>query len=116
MIKVCEDKDCQLLFITNDKRRKYCSRDCYRYTKQQDSIKSHRRIWFNGKREYLHRIVYMTETGEKLTSDDIIHHINGNKFDNRFENLQKLTGRAAHLHCHNYHKKDDYQFDEDFPF
>lgn len=36
------------------------------------------------------KLVYETFTGDKLTEDDCIRHINGDNSDNRLENLQKI--------------------------
>lgn len=45
-----------------------------------------------------HRQVWWENTGEDPTGYDI-HHINGDKKDNRFENLEKLT-RSEHMLKH----------------
>ena len=42
----------------------------------------------NGKWMPEHRYVYEQHTGRPLLKDETIHHINGQKDDNRFENLE----------------------------
>ena len=47
-----------------------------------------------------HREIYQkSHPEEKLTQDDLIHHVNGNHDDNRVENLQKVSAQE-HAEAH----------------
>jgi hypothetical protein len=49
---------------------------------------------------YNHREIYQNaHPEEKLTQDDLIHHINGNHNDNRVENLKKVSAQE-HADAH----------------
>lgn len=45
--------------------------------------------------EYEHRMVMEAILARKLSSDEIVHHIDGNKSNNHPENLELKNGRSA---------------------
>lgn len=66
----------------------------------------YRKVRVNGMTVQVHRYVMEQSLGRPLRPDEVVHHINGNRYDNRIENLQLMTvshhsrmenlGRPAH--------------------
>ena len=47
-------------------------------------------------KKLVHRIILEKALGETLEPDEVVHHINENKFDNRPENLKRCKNRLVH--------------------
>ena len=54
---------------------------------------------YRGKYCYEHRLVWWENTGELPDENEVVHHINEDKTDNRFENLEVLA-RENHGSLH----------------
>jgi hypothetical protein len=95
---ICYVKDCPEKCITKglcnkhySKLRKYGDPNVSKKGKKgQGSVTyfGYKEININGSRILEHRAIYEKHLGRKLLKYENIHHINGNKLDNRLENLE----------------------------
>jgi len=63
-------------------------------------VRGYRRVLVNGKYVKEHRLVMESHLGRKLTPDEEVHHISGNKLNNDISNLIILS-KSDHAKLHN---------------
>ena len=77
-----------------------CARPIGSVRIDRDGYRRVKVVYGKGKWVYEHVIVAEEMLGRPLTSDEIVHHINGKRADNRRENLFVCRDRAHHNEVH----------------
>lgn len=78
---------------------KYCSQKCYIRVGERFLELGYWVVRKDGRKIKEHRWVMEQHIGRNLTDEEIVHHRNHDKLDNRVENLQ-LTTRQEHMTLH----------------
>jgi hypothetical protein len=86
-------------------RALFCSRKCHadsmRGKKRKDDVtgnNGYRKTKTDGRPTLQHRYVMEKFTGRPLRKNEYVHHINGDKSDNRVSNLQIMTPKEHSFH------------------
>lgn len=112
---------CKKLFTGRDRpwgKARFCSKRCSFLSKADEEWQRRagkiagalniKRLRGKGKVGYIkeygrhqHRIVMEKKLGRKLKTDELIHHIDGNKHNNKISNLKLVTRKEhARIHLH----------------
>jgi hypothetical protein len=67
-------------------------------------------LCYKHNRKLVHRCVmekYLTQRGEKLYPEEVVHHIDGNILNNDINNLEVFANQSEHYKYHHNNQEDD---------
>jgi hypothetical protein len=99
---------CGGAFQTRRRRpSKFCSHSCAASYNQPvtEDLQTYRQLYIDGTKVLEHRYVMEKALGRPLATDEVVHHIDGNKRNNDLGNLVIKT-RRAHAQEHHQEWKD----------
>lgn len=110
VLRDCEAEGCNATFVARDRRHRFCGEDCRKRSMPEYRSARHPQLWAtrltsdlvrfvnaegyvivrlpHGGVEAEHRMVLAQKLGRPLIDGESAHHLNGNRSDNRPENLE----------------------------
>lgn len=90
--------------ISNPKYKGFYLQNGYKLVKVDYHPKSNKRGYVSE-----HRLVIEKNIGRYLKDDEVIHHVNGIRDDNRIENLEIKTNNSTHITEHSFKRNNNGQ-------
>ena len=78
-----------------DRTQIFCSRECANQVQRTGGIdkNGYRFRYWNRKYQMEHRVIMEAHLGRPLRPDETVHHVNGDRSDNRIDNLELWSSR-----------------------